>query len=196
MKNRQLKKIIIFISGRGSNMKRIIEECQNGILKNIAYPVLVFSDNPDAQGLKIANESGIATQTINAKERNKNEFNKHLMELLTSIDFDYIILAGYMKILNPEIVKKYKNKIINIHPADTNIHQGLRAYNWAFENGLKKTKITVHYVDENIDTGKIIAQREVDLSGCKTIEEVEKRGLAVEHEFYSETLKKIFTNSI
>lgn len=187
------KKIIIFISGRGSNMEAIIKETQNGILKDVAEPVLVFTDKKDAKGLQIAKDLGINTATILAKGKKRQEFDNEVVELLSNYDFDYIILAGYMRILSDLFVRTYKDRIINIHPADTNLHQGLHAYEWAFKNKMQATKITVHYVNEGVDTGKIITQKEVDLKGAKTLEEVEKRGLAVEHQFYSEVLKEIFT---
>ncbi len=186
-----MKKLIIFISGRGSNMKRIIEETQNGILKGIAEVVLVFSNNPDAKGLEIAENLGVKTQHITSQGKSKASYHNELMKLLKNYSFDYIVLAGYMKILSKEFVQKYPKKIINIHPADTKQHQGLHAYEWAFENKLPETKITVHYVDEGMDTGNIIAQKTVDLSGCKTLEEVEQKGLETEHRFYPSVLKDI-----
>ena len=188
-------KLIIFISGRGSNMQRIIEETQNGILKDIAEVVLVFSDKPEAPGLKIAQETGIETKSIAAKGKSRKEFNDEVMKLLENYEFDYIVLAGYMRILPAEFVRKYPKKIINIHPADTRLHQGLHGYEWAYKNGMKSTKITIHYVDEGMDTGEIIAQREVDLTAVKSLEEVERRGLAVEHGFYAETIKKLIVDS-
>lgn len=173
-------------------MEAIIKECKNGILKGIAEPVLVFSDKKDAKGLHTAQNLGIKTNTFSAKGKKREKFDKELINLLSNYKFDYIILAGYMRILSDVFVKKYSGKIINIHPADTNIHQGLNAYKWAFENKMQATKITVHYVNEGIDTGKIIAQKEVDFKKANTLEEVEKRGLAAEHKFYSQTLKELF----
>ncbi len=186
-------KLIIFISGRGSNMQRIIEETRNGILKDIAEVILVFSDKPDAPGLKKAKNLGVEIQHISAKGKNRMEFDHEVLQLLNNYEFDYIILAGYMRILPADFVRKYPKKIINIHPADTHLHQGLNGYQWAYENKLPLTKITVHYVDEGLDTGEIIAQREVDLTGVKSLEEVEQRGLAVEHELYPETLLELIT---
>ncbi|MCD6556851.1 MAG: phosphoribosylglycinamide formyltransferase [Bacteroidales bacterium] len=193
--NSQLStKIVIFISGRGSNMEAILKECKNGILKGIADPVLVFSDKEEAKGLEKAKELGIKTASISAKGKKRQIFDREVINLLSDYEFDYIVLAGYMRILSDVFIKEYAGKIINIHPADTYLHQGLHAYEWAFENKLKETKITVHYVNEGVDTGKIIAQASVDLSGAQTLEEVEKRGLAVEHRFYSEVLKEIIGN--
>ncbi len=184
-------KLVIFISGRGSNMQRIVEETQNGILKDVAEVILVFSNNPGAPGLKIARKAGIPTLSIPPEGKTRREYDLEIMQLLQQYDFDYIILAGYMRILSPEFVRNYPKKIINIHPADTRLHQGLEAYKWAFENKLRSTKITVHFVDEGVDTGEIIAQKEVNLSGVRSLKEVEKRGLATEHRFYPRILSEL-----
>jgi len=183
-----MKKIVIFISGRGSNMQRIIEETKSGILKDSLEVSLVFSDKKEAKGLQTAKEYGIPVANISSKGKSRKEFDTELINLLKKIDFDYIVLAGYMRILTKEFVNTFPKQIINIHPADTRRHQGLHAYEWAFENKLKATKITIHYVDEGMDTGQIIAQKEVNLTNTKTLEEVEKKGLKVEHEFYSKIL--------
>ena len=191
-----MKKLIIFISGRGSNMQRIIEETQDGILKGVAEPVLVFSDKPDAPGLEIAKNKGIKTESLSSKGLKRQKYDEKVMEIIEKYPFDLIVLAGYMRIISSEFVRKYPKKIINIHPADTKKHQGLHAYEWAFENRLPETKITVHYVDEGMDTGEIIAQKTVNLQGCKTLEEVETRGLATEHKLYPEVIKKIINSLI
>ncbi len=175
-------------------MEAILKECKNGILRGIAEVVLVFSDKEEAKGLEKAKEFDNKTASISAKGKKRQIFDREVINLLSDYEFDYIVLAGYMRILSDVFIKEYTGKIINIHPADTNFHQGLHAYEWAFKNKLKETKITVHYVNEGVDTGKIIAQATVDLRGAHTLEEVEKRGLAVEHRFYSEVLKEIIRN--
>lgn len=174
-------------------MEAILKECKNGILKGITEPVLVFSDKKEAKGLQTAEKFGIKTATLSAKGKKRDEFDKEIINLLSDYHFDYIILAGYMRILSDVFVKKYSGKIINIHPADTNLHQGLHAYEWAYENKMQSTKITVHYVNEGVDTGEIIAQATVNIEGVKTLQEVEQRGLVVEHRFYSQTIKELFT---
>jgi phosphoribosylglycinamide formyltransferase-1 len=186
-----MKKIAIFISGRGSNMKAIMENCQHGILKGIAEPVLVFSNKQDAAGLDYAKSQGIETACIESLGLKRAEFDRQVVGMLAGYKIDFIVLAGYMRILSPVLVQAYPKRIINIHPADTTEHQGLHGYEWAWENKLPETKITVHYVDEGLDTGSIIAQGTVDLKGAETLEAVENRGLAVEHKLYSETLKMI-----
>ncbi len=186
-----MKKIAIFISGRGSNMKAIMEQCQHGILKGIAEPVLVFSNKVDATGLDYAKSQGIETACIESLGLKRAEFDRQVVDLLAGYKIDFIVLAGYMRILSPVLVQAYPKRIINIHPADTTQHQGLHGYEWAWENKLPETKITVHYVDEGLDTGSIIAQGTVDLRGAENLDEIERRGLAVEHKLYSETLKMI-----
>jgi len=183
-----MKKIAIFLSGRGSNMKAIVEQCQNGILCGIAEPVLVFSDHSDAAGLKYAEDQGIATDSLESKGMKRADYDRLVLEILAAYSPDYIVLAGYMRILSPVLVNAYPKRIINIHPADTRQHQGLHGYEWAWDNKLTETKITVHFVDEGLDTGSIIAQEIVDLRGANTLEEVEARGLAVEHRLYSKVL--------
>lgn len=191
-----MEKLIIFISGRGSNMKRIIEETKSGILKGHASVVLVFSDKKDAKGLGIAKEFNIPTSHISPKGKTKQEFNKELLSKLKQYEFDYIILAGYMRILSSEFVNQFPKQIINIHPADTQKHQGLNAYKWAFDSKLQSTKITVHYVDEGMDTGQIINQKTVDISSAKSLQEVEDIGIKSEHEFYSKVLLNLITKII
>lgn len=186
------KRIAIFISGRGSNMKAIVEQCQNGCLKELAEIVLIFANKESAGGLEFAQEVGLDAQWIASKGLKRATFDEKVLALLENYKVDYIILAGYMRVLSSKFVQAYPKKIINIHPADTTAHQGLNGYGWAFENQLASTKVTVHYVDEGLDTGSIIAQYPVDLTGAKTLEEVEQRGLAVEHSCYSKTLQGIF----
>jgi phosphoribosylglycinamide formyltransferase 1 len=188
-------KMVIFISGRGSNMEALIRATQEGILKGIAEAVLVFSNQPEATGLQLAQAHGVATLSLDAKGLKRAAYDQKVVALLQAYEFDYLILAGYMRILSSEFIRSFPNKIINIHPADTNLHQGLHAYDWAFQNQMQTTQITVHYVNEGVDTGQIIAQTTVDLSGAQTLDEVEQRGLAIEHQFYAKTLKELFLNN-
>ncbi len=190
------KKIAIFISGRGSNMEAIINNAKDGILRHCCDVVLVFSNKKEAKGLNIAEKLGIETLCIESKGKSRVEFDREVLVSLEPFSIDYIILAGFMRILSPLFIKVYKNKIINIHPADTRLYQGENGYKWAFENKLEFTKITIHLVDEGIDTGKIIAQQEVSLIGMSTLEEIEQKGLLAEHKFYSEVLERIFTGKI
>jgi len=190
----QNKRIVILISGRGSNMEQIVHHCQDGILKGVAEVVAVVSNKPEAKGLQVATNKGVTACVVKSQGKNKNQFEEELLKCVQGFSPDYIVLAGYMKILSSSFVKNYANKIINIHPADTSLHQGLGAYEWAFALKRKNTAITVHYVDAGVDTGTVIGKMDVDLTDCHTLEEVEKRGLSCEHTFYSQMLYKVFTS--
>ncbi|MBP9141203.1 MAG: phosphoribosylglycinamide formyltransferase [Chitinophagales bacterium] len=190
-------KIALLISGRGSNMVAILKATQpGGILYQIAEPVLVFSNNCEAKGLDIANEMGYNTVCLPEKAKNgirikRNEYDTQVSEILTNYHPELLVLAGYMRILSPQFIKNWQDKIVNIHPADTKLHQGLHGYNWAFENKLPHTCVTVHWVNEGVDTGTIIAQKKVNLQGAKSLFDVEQEGLKAEHELYPATIRKI-----
>ena len=190
------KRIAIFISGRGSNMEAIVNNVQTGILRDCCEIVLIFANTKEARGLEIARNYGLKTASIESKGQKRADFDHEVVEFLEPFHLDYIVLAGYMRVLSPVFIERYRNKIINIHPADTSLYQGIHGYEWAFENKLETTQITVHFVDEGIDTGTVLAQQEVDLRGANSLEEVEKRGLKVEHAFYSEVLRGVFTGKL
>jgi len=165
-------------------MERIIFESKTGILKDVCNVLCVITNNKNAPGLKKAELLNIKTFVANSEN--------DIIDILKNYDIDFIILAGFMKILSLNFVNLYKNKIINIHPADTNEYKGKNGYKWAFENNKKTTKITVHYVDEGIDTGKIIEQTEINISNCQTLDELISFGLIQEHNFYSNVLAELF----
>jgi phosphoribosylglycinamide formyltransferase-1 len=173
-------------------MDAILKNCRTGVLRDCCTPELVLSNKAEAGGLKIAGEAGVPVRVIASAGKSREEFEKEVTAEVEKFQVDFIVLAGFNRILSPFFIRKFENRIINIHPADTKAFQGLHGYEWAFNNGLKKTKITVHYVDEGVDTGKIILQREVDLTGAETLDMVEQRGLEVENTFYSEALASLF----
>ena len=181
----RLKKLGILISGRGSNMVQIIKETQTGLLKDLANVGVVISNKPKAQGFFEAQKLGVTTQVAKSEDE--------LISCLNQHSIDWVVLAGFMKILSPRFVRHYEGKILNIHPADTKLHQGLHAYRWAYESKRPETSITVHLVDSGIDTGPVIKQASVDLRGASSLEEVEKRGLVVEHQIYSRAIREMLT---
>lgn len=188
-----MKRIVVLISGRGSNMLAISRNVQSGVLKGICQIAAVFSNNPAAAGLTAAREMGIETCCISSIGKKKQVYNRLLLEWLLKTGPDLIVLAGYMKILSPEIVRAFPGRIINIHPADTALHQGLHGYEWAWHEKLPATRVTVHFVDEGLDTGEIIAQQEVNLAGASDLTEIEVRGLRVEHQLYSRVIRDLLT---
>ncbi len=173
-------------------MDAILRQAREGILKQACDVVLVFANKQSAQGLQSAKAAGFPVACIPSKGKKREVYDNEVIALLQEYSIDYIILAGYMRLLSGDFIQAYKQRIINIHPADTRAFQGVGGYEWAWENGLKKTAVTVHYVDEGMDTGDIIELRELDISDCSSLEEVEKKGLALEHKMYSEVLKNIF----
>jgi len=182
------------ISGRGSNMEVILRQAKEGILRDCCEVALVFANRADAAGLETARAAGVPTASIESRGRKRRRFDREVLELLEGYRPDYLVLAGYMRILSDLFVEAYRGRIINIHTADTARFQGVGGYDWAFDNKLNETKISVHYVDEGVDTGPVIAQEVVDLTGADSLSEVERRGLAVEHRFYSEVLRQLFSH--
>jgi len=184
-------RLAILLSGRGSNMLALADAVRDGALKNIAEIALVFSNDPAAPGLEAAAARGLPTAALPSKGHEREVFDEEVIKILQAYQPDFIVLAGYMRVLSPGFVRAFAGRIVNIHPADTHQHRGLHAYEWAFSNQLKETKITVHLVDEGLDTGPILAQRAVNLEGASTLTEVQRRGLVVEHELYAETLTSL-----
>jgi len=190
------QRVAILISGRGSNMVALAEQASSGILAGCAEVVVVASNKPDAAGLDKARAMGLETRASSAVGKRRSVFDGELLDLLDPFAPDWIVLAGYMRILTPQVIRRYPGRIVNIHPADTREHQGLHGYGWAWDQRLEATRVTVHVVDEGLDTGPILGQRDVDLRGVQSLEDVEQRGLAVEHGFYAEVLRDLFTGAV
>lgn len=186
----------IFISGNGSNMKRIIEESQNGVLKNILNIKTVFSDNQDAKGLKIAKSLNINNFYLKQYYKNREKGEKNIVLKLKEMNVEFIILAGYLRILSPYFIDEYKNKIINIHPADTTLYKGKDGYLWAYQNNLEHSSVTIHLVNELVDSGKILNKYTFDIPKHSSLENIKKIGLKLEHETYSNTIKKYILKEI
>ena len=187
----RLARLAILLSGRGSNMLALVEAIKTGPLQGLAEVVVVFSNKPDAPGLELAAAQGCPVASLPSQGRQRVAYDAEAAALLKQYQPDFVVLAGYMRILSPAFIQPFAGRILNIHPADTHQHQGLHAYEWAFDNQLTETKITVHLVDEGMDTGPILAQQVVDLHGADTLAEVERRGLAVEHKLYAEALASL-----
>lgn len=190
---RNKTRLAILISGRGSNMEAIIKNClyDDGILQDCAFPSVIISNCQKAKGLESAESYGIDTIVIESDNKTREIFEGELIQALAPYNPDFIILAGFDRILTSRFLGNYKDKVINIHPADTKQYKGLHGYKWAFENKLKETLITVHFVDEGIDTGKVIAKQKIDISKAKSLDEVEEIGLRSEHELYSHAIRSL-----
>lgn len=190
-----IPRLAILISGRGSNMVALAQAARSGALAGRCAIAAVVASRTGAPGLALARELGLETLALDARGMARDAYDDALLAALEKHRVDVVVLAGYMRILSPRVVARYRGRIVNIHPADTAAHQGLGGYTWAFAQKLPSTKITVHLVDEGLDTGAVLAQREVDLRGAATLAEVERRGLAVEHQLYPEALKTFLTTN-
>jgi len=182
-----MKNLAVFVSGRGSNLQAIIDAAKGGQIKmNIA---LVVSDNKDAHALVRAKEAGIKGIFIDPRlYASKREFEQAIIDNLEKEKIDVIALAGFMKILSPEFVARYKNRILNIHPALLPSFKGTQGIKDAFDYGVKVTGVTVHFVDEKMDHGPIILQKEVHVEETDILESLEEKIHKVEHELYPRAL--------
>ncbi len=157
-------------------------------------PAIVISNKPDARGLKIAKKLGINIEVIESKgfKGSRGQYDKKVIAALTKHGVTprngLVCLAGFMRIISPQFVKKYKNRIINIHPALLPSFPGLNSQKQALEHGAKYSGCTVHFVDIEMDTGPIIIQAVVKVKGNDTEESLSKRILKEEHRIYPEAV--------
>ena len=180
-------RLAVFVSGSGTNLQAIIDA---GI--PAVEIVLVLSNNPGAYALERAKKHGIPAVAADHKNfPGREEYEKHVLELLEPYNVDLIALAGFMRILSPHFVRAYKNRIINIHPALLPSFPGMHAAKQALESGVKFTGCTVHFVDEGVDSGPIILQAVVPVRDDDDEESLLERIHGEEHRIYPEALKFI-----
>lgn len=189
-------KISVFVSGRGSNLKAIINSPE---LKNKVEVALIISDKVFCPAFEIAKKYSIPHYTLGIKQGGIEI--DELLNLFDRNNIELIVLAGYLKIIPSEITNRYKNQIINIHPAllpsfGGKGMYGMKVHKAVFDSSCKVSGATVHFVDENYDTGKIIAQRCVDISDAQSPEEIAARVLEVEHQLLPAVIKMINENRV
>ncbi len=173
----------ILISGRGSNMKTILQKVKEKKLR--VEVVLVFSDKSDAPGLALAQEFGVKTATFSPKSEGGPElYEQKLAALLKEEGAQWVICAGYMRILGKTMLSSFKHRIINIHPSLLPAFPGLKAQRQAIEYGVRVSGCTVHFVDEGVDTGPIIAQRCVAVEPGDSEESLSRKIIREEHDLY------------
>ena len=170
----------VLVSGGGTNLQAIIDAVKSGDITNASIEV-VISNKKDAYALTRAKENGIAAESVCIKDfESREKFNDALIEKIDSYNLDLIVLAGFLVVLPPELIAKYRNSIINIHPSLIpsfcgNGFYGLHVHEKALERGVKVTGATVHFVDEGTDTGPIIYQKAVEVLPGDTPEILQKR---------------------
>jgi len=175
-----MKKAAVLVSGGGTNLQAIIDAKASGLIRN-AEISLVISNNPSAYALTRAKNAGIKASCISPSEFDSREaFNKTLTDALIEAEVDLVVLAGFLVIIPYEMVEKFRNRIINVHPSlipsfcGTGCY-GLKVHEKALSRGVKITGATVHFVDEGTDTGPIILQKAVEVKDGDTAETLQKR---------------------
>jgi phosphoribosylglycinamide formyltransferase 1 len=171
-------------------MLALSDAVRDGIIPN-AEIVVVISDKANAAGLALANERGIEALAVERRGRNREEHEKEIIAALREREVDLICLAGYMRLLSPCFVEAFTGRILNIHPSLLPAFPGIDAQRQALEHGAKVSGCTVHFVDETLDGGPIIAQREVAVLEGDTVETLSARILEQEHKLYPEAVKAV-----
>ena len=180
--------VAVFISGRGSNLKSLI----NFSKKKIS-PIkidIVFSNNKNAVGLKFAKEKKI--KIVHIKEKNFYNLEQKLVKILNKRKIELICLAGFMKILSANFIKRFKGKILNIHPSLLPKYKGLNTHKRVLQNNEKYSGCTVHLVNSKLDSGKIILQSKIKILKNETTKSLSKKILKIEHKLFPKAILKLF----
>jgi len=184
--------VAVFASGSGTNLQAIID----AQIQTIEIAV-VFSNKSDAYALERANAHNIPVEVIDHKRyESREKYDSDIIKVLEPYNLDLIILAGYMRILSPVFVRVYKGKIINIHPALLPSFPGINSGKEALEYGVKYTGVTVHFVDEGVDTGPIILQSIVEIEDRDTEESLLEKIHKVEHQIYPKAIELVSSGQI
>ncbi|MBO6918553.1 MAG: phosphoribosylglycinamide formyltransferase [Rhizobiaceae bacterium] len=189
------KRVGVLISGTGSNMKVLAQACQND-----DYPAeicIVISDKPGVKGLDSASEMGIEALAIPRKDyASKTEHEAAILTALDNANLDYVCLAGFMRILSGEFIKKWSGRLINIHPSLLPLFPGLHTHDRAIEAGCKFHGCTVHFVTEGMDEGPVISQAAVPILPNDTADILAARVLKTEHILYPRSLKLLASGQV
>ena len=181
-------KACIFISGKGSNLKSIINSSKK---RNFPIKVeLVISNKKKAKGLLIAKKYNIKNKFFSSK--NKKKFENNCLIEIKKRKIKFICLAGFMKLLSKNFIKNFRYKIINIHPSLLPKYKGLNTHKRALKNDEKYSGCTVHYVSNKLDSGKVILQKKVKIKKNETVKSLKNKILLVEHKLYPKAISSIF----
>ena len=184
--------IAVFVSGNGSNLQALIEAESRGDISPGKIS-LVVCDNPQAYALERAAKAGKKVFVLEAeKGKAREEYDRQVAERLEKEEIGGIVLAGFMRILSGEVIDRYKNRILNIHPSLLPKFKGARSIKDAFEAGTKETGVTVHFVTSELDAGPIILQEKVSVDEGETLETLKEKIHRIEHKVYPEVVK-LFT---
>lgn len=183
------KRIVVLISGSGSNLQALIDAAELGGING--QIVAVISNKPDVYGLTRAQNANIPALTLDHRHYDGREaFEVELSNLINQYSPDLIVLAGFMRILNSEFVQPYEGKMLNIHPSLLPKYKGLHTHRRALENGDKEHGVSVHFVTSELDGGPVIAQRTVKVEDSDTEQSLQQKVQQQEHQLYPEVVAK------
>jgi len=187
--------LAIFASGNGSNFSAIIKAIKQGKIK--VSSVVLVCDNPGAFVLKRAQKAGVRIILASRKDfSNRKDFEAAIIQRLNYYEVDLIALAGFMLMLSPDFVKRYHNRILNIHPSLLPAFKGSHAIKDAFEHKVPSTGVTVHFVDEKMDHGPVILQEQLKIRSKDNLVSLEKRIHSLEHKLYPQAIKLFCSGKI
>jgi phosphoribosylglycinamide formyltransferase-1 len=179
--------LAILISGNGSNLQAIIDAIELGKLN--AQIKVVISNNSAAYGLVRATKHGLNTWVIDHRDfENREQYDTVLQHYLESVAADYIVLAGFMRILGPAIIKAFAHRILNIHPSLLPAYKGLNTHQRALDDGVTQHGVSIHLVTAELDDGPIICQARYPVEAGDRIEDLQTRGYRLEHRMYPQVL--------
>ncbi|MEC1720018.1 phosphoribosylglycinamide formyltransferase [Schinkia azotoformans] len=185
-----MKKIAVFASGSGSNFQALVDAAKANQLS--AEIVLMVCDKPGAYAIERADQAGVPSLVISPKDfASKTDYEKEILQKLNESGVELIVLAGYMRLIGETLLSAYEGRIVNIHPSLLPSFAGKDAIGQAFQAKVKITGVTVHYVDEGMDTGPIIAQEAVKMDEYETRESLEAKIHQVEHLLYPRVIQKL-----
>lgn len=189
------KRVMVFISGSGSNMEKLADACATPDFP--AEIIAVISDKPDAGGLQKAKARGIATHALPRKDYgSKQAHEAAMLSLLADLAPDFICLAGFMRLLSGDFIRAYEGRIINIHPSLLPLFPGLDTHQRALDAGMRVAGCSVHFVTEGMDEGPIIGQAAVPVVPGDTADALAKRILTVEHKLYPAALRRLASGGV
>ena len=183
-------RIVVLASGGGTNLQAILDQLHGG--EEGIQVVGVGSDKPEAMALKRAGRAGVETAVFPTGDHDdRRARDQALGDWIEGREPDLVVLAGYMQLLSPEFVARFRNRVINVHPALLPAFPGIDAVQQAIDHGSKITGVTVHFVDEGVDSGPIILQRPVPVAPSRDWDETEKAIHATEHALLPETIRML-----
>ncbi|XP_063364139.1 trifunctional purine biosynthetic protein adenosine-3 [Cydia amplana] len=191
------KRVAVLVSGNGSNLQALLDTTRDPAQCMCANIALVISNKKDAFALKRAEKAGVPALVFNYKDyKSREEFDRAITAALEAHKIDIVCLAGYMRILSSEFVKKWKGKLVNIHPSLLPLHPGLGAQKQCLEAGDRESGCTIHFVDEGMDTGPIILQERVPVLKDDTVETLTERIHSAEHRAFPQALRLLTTGRV